>query len=86
MRPYRTVFNRQALKFVAVADEDTFAEIECWVNKIEREPFVAGDYTEQDEDRRELQIIVLSRVAIAYWPDHAVREVRVVRVEANREI
>lgn len=86
MRLYRTVFNRQALKFVAVADEESFAEIERWVNKVEREPSLPGDYTEQDEDHRELQVIVLSRVAIAYWPDHAVREVRVARIEGNRDI
>ena len=84
MRPYRTVFNRQALEFVADADEETFAEIEQWVDRVEREPSMSGDYTEQDEDRRELQVVVLSRVAIAYWPDHAVKEVRVVRIEANR--
>lgn len=27
---------------------------------------------------------VLHRIAIAYWPDHAAREVRVARIEANR--
>lgn len=84
MRPYRTVFNRQALEFVADADEETYAEIEQWVNQIERTPFAPGDYTEQDEDRRELQIMVLARVAIAYWSDHAIREVRVARIEASR--
>ena len=86
MRPYRTVFNRQALEFVADADVEAFAEIERWVDRIEREPSMPGDYTEQDEDHRELQVIVLSRVAIAYWPDHAVREVRVARIEANQGI
>ena len=84
MRSYRTVFNRQAWEFVADADDDTFAEIEQWVNRIERAPGTPGDYTEEDEDQRELQVVVLPGVAIAYWPDHAAREVRVARVEANR--
>lgn len=84
MRPYRAVFNRQAWEFVAAADDDTFAEIEQWVNRIERAPGTTGDYTEEDEDQRELQVVVLHRVAIAYWPDHATREVRVARIEANR--
>jgi hypothetical protein len=84
MRPYRTVFTRQALEFVADADGDTYAEIEQWVNRIERTPFTPGDYTELDEDGRELQVVVLTRVAVAYWPDHAGREVRVVRIESNR--
>lgn len=85
MRPYRTVFNRPVLEFVADADDDAFAEIEQWVNGIERAPSTPGDYTEEDEDRRELQVVVLPRVAIAYWPDHATREVRVARLESNRE-
>ena len=84
MRPYQTVFNRQALEFVADADEDTYAEIEQWVNRIERSPFAVGDYTEQDGDHRELQVLVLSRVAVAYWIDHAMREIRVARIEPNR--
>lgn len=85
MRPYRTVFNRQAMEFVADADDEVFAEIEQWVSRVERAPFTPGDYTEQDEDHREMQVLVLHRVAIAYWTDHAMREVRVARIEANRE-
>jgi hypothetical protein len=85
MRSYQAVFNRQTLNFVADADEDAFGEIEQWVNRIERSPFTLGDYTEEDEDRRELQVVVLHRVAIAYWPDHAAREVRIARIEANRD-
>ncbi len=85
MRPYRTVFNRRALEFVADADDDTYVEIESWINRIERAPSSLGDYTEQDEDRRDLQIVVLKKVAITYRPDHAAQEVRVVRIEANRD-
>jgi hypothetical protein len=85
MRYYQTVFNRQALMFVAEADDDVFAEIERWVNVIERAPSTPGDYSEVDEDHRELQVRVLHRIAIGYWTDHAVREVRVARIEANRE-
>lgn len=84
MRQYRTVFNRQALEFAADADKEVFDEIERWVNLIERSPSTPGDYTEKDEDHRELQVIVLHQVAIAYWSDDAEREVRVVRIEDNR--
>ena len=59
-------------------------EIEQWVNRIERASSTIGDYSEEDEDHRELQVVVLHRVAIAYWSDHAVWEVRVARIEANR--
>ena len=83
MTHYRTVFSRQALDFVAAADDDMFAEINRWVDRIERTPSTPGDYTEQDEDQRELQVAVLHRVALTYWPDHGTREIRVVRIEAN---
>jgi hypothetical protein len=85
MKPYRTVFNREALEFIANTDDDTYAEIEQWVNRIERSPFTSGDYTEQDADHRDLQIIVLCQVAVAYWPDHAMKEVRVVRIENHSD-
>ncbi|MEJ1974306.1 MAG: hypothetical protein WDM96_18160 [Lacunisphaera sp.] len=84
MRPYGTVFSRQALEFVAAANDDTFAEINQWVDRIERAPSTLGDYTEQDADGRELQVTVLHQVAILYWPDHATCEVRVIRIEENR--
>jgi hypothetical protein len=84
MRSYQAVFNRQALNFVADADDEVFVEIERWVNRIERMPSAPGDYTEEDEDHRVLHVVVLHRVAIAYWPDHAAREVRIARLEANR--
>lgn len=84
MRRYQTVFSRQALLFAAAADDDTFAEINLWVDRIERMPSTPGDYTEQDADGRELHTTVLTRLAITYWPDHATREIRVIQIEANR--
>jgi hypothetical protein len=85
MRSYRAVFSRQAMGFVAAADDDAFAEINHWVDRIERTPGLPGDYTEQDDEQRELQVTVLRRTAVTYWPDHATQEVRVVRIEANQE-
>ena len=80
MRLYRTVFNRQAVKFLADAGDEEFAEIERWVDRIERAPSTLGDYTEWDEDHREVQVMVLHHVAMAHWPDHATQEVRVARI------
>lgn len=82
MRRYRTVFNREALEFVVQTDDEVFREIEQWVNGIERAPATGGDYSEQDNDGRELEVVLLGAVVIAYWIDDAVQEVRVVRIEA----
>ena len=81
MRFYRTVFSREALEFVVPANDAVFGEIEAWVNRIERAPVARGDYTEQDDDGRELQAAILAAVVITYWADDAAREVRVVRIK-----
>ena len=49
---------------------------------IERTPATPGDYAENDADGRALQVAVLRFVAITYWTDDAVREVRVVGIES----
>ena len=82
MRRYRTVFTREALTFVVRTNEVTFGEIESWVGMIERAPAARGDYVEQDDDGRELQVVMLRVVAITYWTDDAMREVRVIGIES----
>ncbi len=81
MLPYRAVFNRDAWEFAVHANDGGLNEIARWVDRIERSPTVPGDYTERDNDGRELQVAVLHATAITYWADDAVWEVRVVRIE-----
>ena len=45
------------------------------MNGIERAPATRGDYTEWDDDGRELQVAVLSATVITYWTDEAVQDV-----------
>jgi hypothetical protein len=82
MRFYRTVFSREAMEFAVQADAAVFGEIEAWVNRVERVPAARGDYTERDDDGRELQVVILDAAVITYWADDAVREVRVVRIKS----
>ena len=82
MRPYEAVFGRPALNFLLRCDEDEIAEVETWMRTIERAPHTLGDYVERDDTSRELQVSVLSRVAITYWADDAARELRVCRIES----
>ncbi len=82
MRRYQTAFNREALNFAVQVDNAVFGEIELWVNLIERAPATRGDYTEEDDDGRELQVVVLRTVAITYWTDDAAGEVGVVGIES----
>ena len=44
-------------------------------------PHFAGDYQENDQDGRTVEVIRRGRFLVTFWSDHAVREVRAVRVE-----
>jgi hypothetical protein len=44
-------------------------------------PFARGDYEETDEVGRPVQIKVIGRYALTYLPDHAVKEVKVAKIE-----
>ncbi len=83
MPSYRTVFTRQALDFICRADDDEMQELEAWLDRIEGQPGLTGDYSESGDAGRELQVICLRQVVVTYWADHAVREVRVMKIEMN---
>jgi len=46
------------------------------------EPFAAPDLEENGTSGRKFSIRVREQIVITYWVDHAVKEVRVIRVEA----
>jgi hypothetical protein len=82
MWPFQAVFSRTALEFVVGAGKTEMAEVERWINRIERAPHSRGDFEERDVDGRTLEVVALDQVVITYWLDEAVREVRVVQIEA----
>lgn len=46
-----------------------------------QDPFAAPDLEETGASGRKFSIRVRERIVFTYWVDHAVREVRVIRVE-----
>ena len=44
-------------------------------------PSQIGDFSEQDDTGREIQFIRVRDLLIAFWADHAVRELRIVEIE-----
>ena len=44
-------------------------------------PHFSSGYQERDGNGRLMEILLRSRFAITFWTDHAVKEVRVVRIE-----
>jgi hypothetical protein len=83
MLRYRTVFTRQALDFICRASDGEMKELDAWLDRIEAQPGASGDYAEAGDAGRELQVTCLHLVAVTWWTDHAVREVRVMKIEPN---
>ena len=47
-----------------------------------KDPFQRGDYEERDEVGRTIQIKIISKHALTFWADHAVKEVKVTKIES----
>lgn len=45
------------------------------------DPWRIGDYSEKDETGRQVHIKIIRKYALTYWADHAVKEIKVTRVE-----
>lgn len=50
-------------------------------NQLVSDPYQHGDYQEFDLTGRQLEVRIVGNWAITFWTDHAVKEVRVVRIE-----
>ena len=44
-------------------------------------PYGKGDYEEHDSVGRPIQIKVIGKYALTFWADHAVKEVKVTKIE-----
>jgi hypothetical protein len=42
-----------------------------------------GDFVETDDTGRPLQVKLHGKHLITYWPDHAVKEIRIVAIESG---
>ena len=80
MKPYAVYLRIEAaelLKSVAAPDR---RGIENFVDSLSGNPFKTGDYTETDAAGRPIQIKILGNFAVAFWADHAVKEIKVVAI------
>lgn len=48
-------------------------------------PDTTGEFTEFDATRRRMQVKLIQRFQITYWPDYAVNEIRIVSIVLTRD-
>jgi hypothetical protein len=77
---YRVLITADILNLERPALRDRDAII-AFADSLKTDPTKVGDYSEPDESGRTVQIKLIGTYALTYWADHAVREVKITKVE-----
>ena len=80
MFSYRVLITADILNLDRPAGRDRDSII-AFADSLKTDPTKIGDYSEPDENGRTVQIKVIGNYALTYWADHAVREVKITKVE-----
>jgi hypothetical protein len=78
---YDYVLTAAAAHVVLGSSKRLRQEILAELERLAREPFSEPDLEETGPSGRKYAIRVRERIVLTYWVDHAVKEVRVIRVE-----
>lgn len=80
MEPYRVLVCIEVLQLQKPSRRDRDLILR-FLEGLQRDPYGQGDYEETDEVGRPVWIKVVGKYALTYWADHAVKEVKVTRIE-----
>ena len=80
MKPYAVYLRIEAAELLKSIAAWNRRGIENFVDSLSGNPFKTGDYTETDAVGRPIQIKILGNFAVAFWADHAVKEIKVVAI------
>ncbi|MFM8656293.1 MAG: hypothetical protein ACKOD5_04075 [Chthoniobacterales bacterium] len=80
MKPYAVYLRIEAAELLKSVAAQNRRGIENFVDSLSANPFKTGDYTETDAAGRPIQIKILGNFAVAFWADHAVKEIKVVAI------
>lgn len=80
MQSYKVLVTIEALQFERPNQADRH-HILSFLESLANHPERAGDYSEKDDAGRLVQIKIIGDYALTYWADHAVKEVKVTKIE-----
>ena len=80
MDEYRVLVSRDILRLPRPTTRYR-SKILDFIDSLAVDPHQAGDYEEPDNDGRPVQIKIIGSFALTFWADHAVKEVKVTRIE-----
>lgn len=81
MQPYKVLISIEVLQLKRPSRQHR-EQILSFLASLAEHPAKLGGYEERDEVGRPIQIKVIGDFALTYWADHAVKEVKVIKIEA----
>ncbi len=85
MAPYALVLHEEAARRLVTASRAEQQRVGAILDELKGSPFRKGDLQERDAVGRENEIMVVGDWLVTFWVDHAVREIRVVRIESSED-
>ena len=80
MQPYKVLVSIEILQLPRPARSDR-ERILAFLENLAKNPRQLGDFEDSDEVGRPVQTKIIGGIALTYWADHAVKEVKVVKIE-----
>jgi len=77
MPPYRVLIAKEVIASLGNFSRREKLRLTRLFDELADDPYRMGDYVERDEIGRPIQVLILGRVALWYWADHAAKEVKV---------
>lgn len=78
---YEPVLSAKASAFLVGLSKPKQRRLIALLFQLAENPNQIGDYSEPDDSGREIQFLLLRDLVIGFWPDHPVRELRIVDIE-----
>ena len=80
LQPYKVLVTIEVLQ-IERPNKGERHRILAFIESLANNPERIGDYTEYDDASRPVQIKIVGDYALTYWVDHAVKEVKVTKIE-----
>ena len=80
MQPYKVLVSIAFLRLQGLSRTDR-DRILKFIEALADNPWKVGDYEERDDVGHPVQIKIIGDYALTSWADHAVKEIKVIRVE-----
>lgn len=77
---YRLFVRLEAWEFLAGCPSQEQRRVVMLFRDLAQRPHQDGDYQESDDAGRRLEVRVVSKSAVVFWADHAVKELKIINV------